>query len=193
MGGSSSSHSEQYRKRDPDSQQITDLQNNLYSQNTPMVNQIGSDTATGNANYSKYGTYMDNAYNGLNNLTTTGELPSAMTSAINQYITRNMDKSLGTAMSKAAGTGRLNSSVTGKAINEIATNTADAYAQNYLNAYNAASSNYNNLINDASNAQSKVWSDFNDKYAEPLDFYKIARNSEDQEDYDTVVYQDSGK
>jgi hypothetical protein len=192
-GGGGESHSEQFRKRDPDSAEITALQQALYGQFTPMASGVGADYANADNQAKTYQQNYDKAYSGLQDMTDTGNLPSGLTDAMNGFITRSMNKSLGTAMNSAAGKGVLNSSVTGKAINEIGSNTADAFAQNYLNAYNAASGNYGTLMNAASKAKGQGYTDLASKYAQMMDFYKTARNSEDQEDYDTVVYQDGGK
>lgn len=191
-GGGGSSYSEQYRKRDPDSAEITNLQNTLYNQFTPIANGIYSDYAAGDARYKDYQNKFDNAYTGLKNLTETGNLPSGLTDSMNNAITRNMNKSLGEAMAKSAGNGVLNSSVTNRAINEIGTNTADAFAKNYLSAYEAASGNYGNLMSGAAAEKDSIYSDISTKLAPMLEFYKTVRASEDQDDYDTVVYSDGG-
>lgn len=193
MGGGGSSSYTTVRKRDPDSAQITALQNALYSQFTPMAGQLGSDYATAASKASDYQSQYDDAYSGLQSLTETGALPSGLTDAMQGYITRAMNKSLGSAMATNAGNGVLNSSVTNRAINEIATNTADAYAQNYLDAYNAASGNYGTLMNNAQSAQGQLYDNLSAQYSPLLEFYNIVRQSEDLEDYDTVVEQSGGK
>lgn len=193
MGGGGGTTIEQYRKRDPDSAEITALQQALYNQYTPMAGGIGSDYANADKQASTYQQNYNDAYSGLQNLTNTGQLPEAVTEAYNNYLTRSMNKSLGTSMAGLAGKGILNSSVTGKAINEIGSNVADAYAKNYNNAYAATANNYNSLMDSATKAKSSEYSDLANKYSGLLDFYKTARNSEDQEDYDTVAYQDGGK
>ncbi len=193
MGGGSSSSTTTVRKRDPDSEQITALQNALYSQFTPMASSLGSDYQSAKESANNYQSSYDDAYGGLQSLTETGELPSGLTDAMTGYITRSMNKSLGTAMNESASKGVLNSSVTSKAINEIGTNTADAFAQNYLDAYNSASDNYNSLMSGSQSAQSQLYDNLASQYEPLMQFYEIVRNSEDLEDYDTVVEQSSGK
>ena len=188
MGGGGSTYTT-VRKRDPDSQQITALQNALYSQFTPMAGQIGADYQAAKDNASKYQSQYDQAYSGLQNLTETGDLPSGMTDAMNGYISREMNRSLGTAMAQNAGKGVLNSSVTNRAINDISTSTADAYAKNFMDAYNAASGNYGTLMSNAQAAQGQMYDNLASQYTPLMEFYNTVRQSEDLEDYDTVVEQ----
>lgn len=188
MGGGGSTYTT-VRKRDPDSQQITALQNALYSQFTPMAGQIGADYQAAKDNASKYQSQYDQAYSGLQNLTETGNLPSGLTDAMNGYISREMNRSLGTAMAQNAGKGVLNSSVTNRAINDISTSTADAFAKNYMDAYNAVSGNYNTMMNNSQAAQGQMYDNLASQYSPLMDFYSTVRQSEDLEDYDTVVEQ----
>lgn len=186
-GGGTSYHT--VRKRDPDSAQITALQNALYQQFTPMAGQIGADYQAAKDNASKYQSQYDQAYSGLQNLTETGNLPSGLTDAMNGYITRSMNESLGTAMAQNAGKGVLNSSVTNRAINDISTSTADAFAKNYLDAYGAASGNYGTLMSNAQAAQGQMYDNLSSQFSPLMEFFSIVRQSEDLEDYDTVVEQ----
>lgn len=186
-GGGTSYHT--VRKRDPDSAQITALQNTLYQQFTPMAGQLGADYQAAKDNASKYQSQYDQAYSGLQNLTETGNLPSGMTDAMNGYISREMNRSLGSAMNQNAGRGVLNSSVTNRAINDISTATADAYAKNFMDAYNAASGNYGTLMSNSQAAQGQMYDNLASQYSPLMEFYNAVRQSEDLEDYDTVVEQ----
>lgn len=177
------------RKRDPDSQQISALQNTLYQQFTPMAGQLGADYQAAKDNANKYQSQYDQAYSGLQNLTETGNLPSGLTDAMNGYISREMDRSLGTAMAQNAGKGVLNSSVTNRAINDISTSTADAFAKNYADMFGAASNNYGNLMSGAQAQQGQMYDNLESQYGPMMEFYNIVRQSEDLEDYDTVVEQ----
>ena len=184
-GGSSTT---QYQSRVPESPELLAMQNALYSQFTPQISEYGTDKNTANANAAKYGQNYDDAYAGLQNITENG-LSSGLSDAYNSYINREMQKSLGEAMNKNAGNGVLNSSVTNRAINEIGSNTADAYAKNYASMYGQQSSNYGTLMNSAQSAKSQEWSDLNNKYAGAMEFFKTMRNSADTNTYDTVVEQ----
>ena len=90
-----------------------------------------------------------------------------MTDTVNDYLTREMNRSLGSAMAENAGKGILNSSVTSKAIGEIGSNTADAFAKNYGQMLGQTSQNYGTLMGGAQDAQSGVYDDLNNKYASP--------------------------
>lgn len=185
--GSSSTYT--VRKRDPDSANITALQNSLYAQFTPMASQLGADYQAARDNANKYQQQYDDAYAGLQNVTETGALPSGLTDAMNGYITREMNRSLGSAMAQNAGRGVLNSSVTNRAISEIGTNTADAFAKNYADMFGAVSGNYGNLMSAAQAQQGQMYDNLASQYSPMMEFYNIVRQSEDLEDYDTVVEQ----
>ena len=185
--GSSSTYT--VRKRDPDSENITALQNSLYQQFIPMAGQLGADYQAARENANKYQQQYDDAYAGLQNITETGALPSGLTDAMNGYISREMNRSLGTAMAQNAGKGVLNSSVTNRAINDISTATADAYAKNFMDAYNAVSGNYNTMMNNSQAAQGQMYDNLASQYTPLMEFYNTVRQSEDLEDYDTVVEQ----
>ena len=185
--GSSSTYT--VRKRDPDSENITALQNSLYQQFIPMAGQLGADYQAARENANKYQQQYDDAYAGLQNITETGALPSGLTDAMNGYITRSMNESLGTAMAQNAGKGVLNSSVTNRAINDISTSTADAFATNYADRFGAVSGNYGNLMSGAQAQQGQMFDNLSSQYSPMMEFYNIVRQSEDLEDYDTVVEQ----
>ena len=189
---SSSSESKQYRKRDPDSAEITALQKGLYDSMTPIAYQYGDNWQEAQNAARGYKQNYDDAYGGLSDLTTSGNLPSGVTDAMDGYITRSMNKSLGTALSNNAAKGVINSSIMNRSMNEIGNETADAFAKNYSDMYGKVGSNYGTLMDQALKAKSNVWSDLDASVDPLLKFYQIARESEDKDDYDTVVEQDSG-
>ena len=193
MGGGGSSHSEQVRNRDPYTPEMLAMDAALYNQFMPMYQTYGTDMANADQAYGQYGQKFDEAYSGLQGLTQTGELPAGMTDTVNDYLTREMNRSLGAAMAENAGKGILNSSVTSKAIGEIGSNTADAFAKNYGQMLGQASQNYGTLLGGASDAQSRIYDDLNNKYAGAFNYWKERKASEDLPDYDTVVHQDGGK
>lgn len=193
MGGGGGSHTEQVRNRDPYTPEMLAMDAALYNQFMPMYDSYGADLAGADESYGKYGQQYDDAYKGLQDLTGTGQLPAGMSEALNDYLTREMNRSLGTAMAENAGKGILNSSVTSKAIGEIGSNTADAFAKNYGQMLGQASQNYGTLMGGALDAQSKLYGDLNNKYAGAFNYWQKRKESEDMPDYDTIVYQDGGK
>ena len=193
MGGGGSSHSEQVRNRDPYTPEMLAMDAALYNQFMPMYQGYGADLAKADETYGQYGDKYNEAYSGLQGLTQTGQLPAGMTDAFNDYVRRETNRSLGTLMAENAGKGRLNSSITSKGINEISTSTADALAKNYMQMLGQASQNYGTLMGGASDAQSRVYDDLNNKYAGAFNYWQKRKESEDLPDYDTVVYQDGGK
>jgi len=193
MGGGGSSHSEQVRNRDPYTPEMLAMDAALYNQFMPMYQGYGADLTKADETYGQYGDKYNEAYSGLQGLTQTGQLPAGMTDAFNDYVRRETNRSLGTLMAENAGKGRLNSSITSKGINEISTSTADALAKNYMQMLGQASQNYGTLMGGASDAQSRVYDDLNNKYAGAFNYWQKRKESEDLPDYDTVVYQDGGK
>lgn len=190
MGGGGSSHSEQVRNRDPYTPEMLAMDAALYNQFMPMYHSYGTDLSKADETYGQYGDKYNEAYSGLQGLTQTGQLPAGMTDAFNDYVRRETNRSLGTLMAENAGKGRLNSSITSKGINEISTSTADALAKNYMQMLGQASQNYGTLMGGASDAQSRVYDDLNNKYAGAFNYWKERKASEDLPDYDTVVHQD---
>ena len=190
MGGGGSSHSEQVRNRDPYTPEMLAMDAALYNQFMPMYHSYGADLAKADETYGQYGDKYNEAYSGLQGLTQTGQLPAGMTDAFNDYVRRETNRSLGTLMAENAGKGRLNSSITSKGINEISTSTADALAKNYMQMLGQASQNYGTLMGGASDVQSRVYDDLNNKYAGAFNYWQKRKESEDLPDYDTVVYQD---
>ena len=193
MGGGGSSHSEQVRNRDPYTPEMLAMDAALYNQFMPMYQGYGADLTKADETYGQYGDKYNEAYSGLQGLTQTGQLPAGMTDAFNDYVRRETNRSLGTLMAENAGKGRLNSSITSKGINEISTSTADALAKNYMQMLGQASQNYGTLMGGASDAQSRVYDDLNNKYAGAFNYWQKRKESEDLPDYDTVFYQDGGK
>lgn len=193
MGGGGSSTTEQVRNRDPYTPEMLAMDNALYNQFMPMYQGYGADLTKADETYSQYGDKYNEAYSGLQGLTQTGQLPAGMSEAVNDYLTREMNRSLGSAMAQNAGKGILNSSVTSKAIGEIGSNTADAFAKNYGQMLGQASQNYGTLMGGALDAQSKLYGDLNNKYAGAFNYWQKRKESEDLPDYDTVVHQDGGK
>ena len=190
MGGGGSSHSEQVRNRDPYTPEMLAMDAALYNQFMPMYQGYGADLAKADETYGQYGDKYNEAYSGLQGLTQTGQLPAGMTDAFNDYVRRETNRSLGTLMAENAGKGRLNSSITSKGINEISTSTADALAKNYMQMLGQASQNYGTLMGGASDVQSRIYDDLNNKYAGAFNYWQKRKESEDLPDYDTVVYQD---
>ena len=190
MGGGGSSHSEQVRNRDPYTPEMLAMDAALYNQFMPMYHSYGADLAKADETYGQYGDKYNEAYSGLQGLTQTGQLPAGMTDAFNDYVRRETNRSLGTLMAENAGKGRLNSSITSKGINEISTSTADALAKNYMQMLGQASQNYGTLMGGASDVQSRIYDDLNNKYAGAFNYWQKRKESEDMPDYDTIVYQD---
>lgn len=95
MGSGGSSRSEQVRNRDPYTPEMLAMDAALYNQFMPMYQGYGTDLTKADETYSQYGDKYNEAYSGLQGLTQTGELPAGMTEAVNDYLAREMNRSLG--------------------------------------------------------------------------------------------------
>lgn len=204
MGGGGSSKSTTYRKRDPMPQQLVDLQNSVYS----MLSPIASGQYTDNWKNSTFGsTYLNSMdsiakanqnsgvmQDALTNVTTTGELPQAVRDNMNAAINSELRKNSGSLLNDLASRGVLNSSVTNRGLGTLTSNAADAYAKNYLDAYNAVSGNLNSglqtLLGVPESANTAIEAAYSPIYNMWKDWYQTYANSED---YDHVVEQGGGK
>lgn len=187
------SHTEQVRNRDPDSPEMLAIEQALHQAMMPMYKSYNPDVNNAQGNVDKYKRQYDEAYLGMNDLTTTGRLPQGMMDEMNLSIKNDLNRSLGSLMAKNAGTGVLNSSITSKGINEMGNQAAEGFGKNFVGAYGATSQNFGNMMGNSLQAQTSEWDNINKKYAGAMDYYKTKRASEDMPDYDTVVHQDGGK
>lgn len=204
MGGSSKSSTETYRKRDPEPSELTSLRNSLYQ----MISPIASGNMSEDWKNSLFGSTYLNSMNNINqaagnrnqmsdaltNMTTSGELPQSVTDNLNAAINSELRKNTGSLLNDMASRGVINSSVTNRGLGTLSNNAADAYAKNYLNAYNTVSSNLNSgiqtllgvpdaensAINTAMDPAYNLWKDWDTLYS-------------NRDDYDYVVHEGGGK
>ena len=156
----------QYRKRDPEPEELTNLRNNLYGK----INQ-GLETYDPNK--------FKNISDEMLNVTRTGNIPSALTNNMNASVNNSLKSSMGSMLNDLAARGVLNSSITSSGINNLSQNAADAYNKNYLDAYNSVVNNYSNSLQGVQADLMPV-----------MDMWKTWQTSYDNgEDYDTVIRQ----
>ena len=190
MGGGGSSHSEQVRKRDPYTPEMLAMDAALYNQFMPMYQTYGDDLGAADKKYASYGDAYDKALSGMTDLTTTGKLPAGMTDEFNNYLNRETQRSLGAELARLAGTGTIQSSMADRSIRDISSTTADAFAKNYSDLLGQTSTNYGTLMSGARDAQTGIYSDLNNKYAGAFNYWQQRKQSEDLDDYDTVIHND---
>lgn len=100
----------------------------------------------------------------IQNFTETGNIPTQMLNNMNKSVNTELNDNTGTLLNNLASRGVLNSSVTNRGVNSLADSAADAYAKNYLNAYNAVLNGYgqtNSTLASQGDTYSKALSGYN--------------------------------
>lgn len=204
MGSGGGSSSQTFRKRDPMPTELTNLQNSVYNMLSPIATGQYTDDWKNSTFGSTYLNSMDSIakanensnamQDALTNVTTTGNLPQAVTDNMNAAINSELKKNSGSLLNDLASRGVLNSSVTNRGLGTLTSNAADAYAKNYLDAYNSVSGNLNSglqtLLSVPDSANSAIEASYSPVYNMWKDWYQTYANSED---YDHVVEQGGGK
>ena len=164
-----------YRIRDPEPEGLTNLRNALsdkitqglesYNPNWGLAQQT-TDNALQQQN--RLLTLLPNSLdqsnsilNTMNRVAQTGNIPSALTDNMNASVNNALNTSMGSLLNNLAGRGVLNSSVTTSGINNLSDSAANAYSQNYLNAYNATMSGLGQSLQGAQNNTNALMSGIN--------------------------------
>lgn len=140
--------------------------------------------------------------NDLMNVVKTGNIPSTLTDTMNASVNTNLQNSMGNMLNGLSNRGVLNSSVTSQGVDRLSNAAANAYNQNYMNAYQTVLSGYGNTLNNSQNNTSALLSAMNVAgnipsqtnealSAQLMPAYNLWnrwQNSYDsREDYDTIV------
>lgn len=102
------------------------------------------------------------------NFTRTGNIPDAVTENLNRSVNSELNRNTGSALNDLATRGVMNSSVANRSLGGLANSAADAYAKNYLNAYNSVLSGYGQTNSTLTGA--------GDTYAKAISGYKTAND-----------------
>lgn len=102
------------------------------------------------------------------NFTRTGNIPDAVTENLNRSVNSELNRNTGSALNDLATRGVMNSSVANRSLDGLANSAADAYAKNYLNAYNSVLSGYGQTNSTLAGA--------GDTYAKAISGYKAAND-----------------
>ena len=76
-----------------------------------------------------------NLVNEIADIARTGNIPSTLSNAMNASVNQNLQSSMGTMLNNLGKRGVLNSSVTNAGMNQLSQAAADAYNRNYMTAY----------------------------------------------------------
>lgn len=204
MGGGGSSDSTSYRKRDPMPRELVNLQNSVYGMLSPIASGQYTDEWKNSTLGGAYLNSMDSIAkadasgntlrDALTNVTTTGDLPQSVIDNLNASVNSELRKNSGSLLNDLASKGVLNSSVANRGLGALTANAADAYAKNYLSAYDTVSGNLNSglqtLLAVPESANTAIEAAYSPVYNLWKDWYQTYANSED---YDHVVEQGGGK
>ena len=151
----SSDRSTQYRKRDPEPQELINLRQKLYEQIMPGLESFSAEdwnkaketASNALSQQSQLVSQIPSALEGIQrsgelaseiaNVARTGNIPSAMADRLNASVNQSLQSGLGSMLNGLASRGVLNSSITGQGINNLSQSAADAYNRNYMTAYQA--------------------------------------------------------
>lgn len=136
----------------------------------------------------------------------TGNVPSGLMDNMNASVNKELQSNMGTMLNNLANRGVVNSSIMAQGVDNLSQQAADAYAKNYLTAYQAALSGMGNALQGQQSntnalttgiyALGKIPSQAYEGVGQGLttayNMWKAMQNSYDtREDYDTVVTQKS--
>ena len=218
FGGGGGS-AQQYRKRDPEPDELINLRLGIYDKLMPGLETFSPE------NWDKAQGITDKALEQLGNLTDqlpglinkndsiidsmtgilqSGEIPSAITDKLNAGVTKDLQSSMGSMLNNLSKRGVVNSSITSQGTSRLGQQAADAFNKNYLNAFNSVISGYGSALQGAQGNTSSLLQGisavgslpsqaFQGAYAGLMpayNFWKDWQNSYDRrEDFDTVVQQ----
>ena len=211
----------QVATRGPEPNELKNLRMNLYDKILPGLQNFNADdwnTARNTANQalsqqtqllSKIPeTLNQNAgiANELATLARTGNLPSGLTKNLNASVNQELRGSMSTMLNNLANRGVVNSSIMTQGVNNLSQQAADAYARNYMTAYQAALSGMGSALqgqqNNLSGLTTGVYAlgkipeqSYEGAAAQIMPAYnmwKAWQNSYDnRQDFDTVMTPDS--
>lgn len=220
--GSGKTSSQQFRTRDPEPQELTNLRLGLYGKVMPGLESFSAedwtrarDTATSalnqqNALLGQLSGQLggNNALVGeIANIARTGNIPSTLAANMNASVNQELQSSMGSMLNSLGNRGVLNSSITSQGVQNLASNAADAYNRNYLNAYQAVLGGLGSALQGQQANTSALMTGINALGKIPeqayegagaaltpaLNLWRLWQNSYDtRQDYDTVVTQKQG-
>lgn len=216
---SSGGGQQKVRKRDPEPEGLTKIRQGLLDKIYPGLENYNADS---------WKTAQDTANNAMNlqnsllsqlspsleksssltdemaNIARTCNIPSGVVDRLNASVNTGLQSSMGSMLNGLANRGVLNSSVTSQGINGLSNAAANAFNQNYMNAYQATLSGLGQSLQGAQNNTASLLSGlqaagsipsqaYEGAYAGLMpaySFWKDWQSSYDnREDYDTIVKQ----
>ena len=218
FGGGGTS-TQRVQKRDPEPQELSHLRLGLYNKISPgleafnshnwnKANQITQNALdTQNSLLSQIPNYLNQSnsiLSNIQNIANSGELPSGITDRLNSGVHQELQNSMGTLLNNMSSRGVVNSSITGQGISRLGQQAANAFNNNYLNAFNSVLSGQAQALQGSQNNTASLLSSLGTTAQLPsqayegaaaalmpaFNFWKAWQNSYDnRDDYDTIVQQ----
>ena len=171
----------------------TALQPNINNMNSVSgkLNDLGDRINTGAANYASASDNINRKIEGVGdrqgrlattvqNFTETGAIPEEMKRNLMATVNGELNRNTGSALNDLAARGVMNSSVANRSIDNLANSAADAYAKNYLDAYNAVLGGYgntNSVLDSQVSSYDKARAGLDYGWQNQLAGYDAARNA----------------
>ena len=217
--GSGGTSTTRIQKRDPEPDELKNIRLGLYNKISPGLEAFDSN------NWNKARNITDNSLNLQNSLISqipgqlnqsnsilssmintanSGELPSAITDRLTSGVTKQLQSSLGTLLNNMASRGAVNSSITGQGISRLGQQAAEAFNNNYLNAFNSVLSGQAQALQGSQNNTTSLLSSLGTAAQLPAQAYEgatagimpaynfwkeLQKSYDGREDYDTIVQQ----
>ena len=170
----------------------TALQPNINNINTMSgkLSSLGDTIANATGNYQVQSNNLNRKIEGVGDrqgqlantvqrFTETGNIPEEMRRNLMATVNSELNQNTGSALNDLASRGVMNSSVANRSINNLSNAAADAYAKNYIDAYNAVLGGYgqtNNTLASQADTYSKAFSNANTGWNDLLNGYQLAGN-----------------
>ena len=217
--GSGGTSTTRIQKRDPEPDELKNIRLGLYNKISPGLEAFDSN------NWNKARNITDNSLNLQNSLISqipgqlnqsnsilssmintanSGELPAAITDRLTSGVTKQLQGSLGTLLNNMASRGAVNSSITGQGISRLGQQAAEAFNNNYLNAFNSVLSGQAQALQGSHNNNASLLSSLGTAAQLPAQAYEgatagimpaynfwkeLQKSYDGREDYDTIVQQ----
>ena len=117
--------------------------------------------------------------NTIQAFTESGNIPEEMRRNLMSTVNNELRTNTGSTLNDLASRGVMNSTVANRSINNLSNAAADAYAKNYLEAYNSVLGGYgqtNNTLSSQADTYSKAFQNANTGWNDLLNGYQLAGN-----------------
>ena len=209
----------QISKRNPEPEELTNLRLGLYNAIYPGLQNFDANSWTQAQNIANnalttQSNLLEQVPTALNqsnellsnlvNVVNTGNIPTALTDAMNASVNTNLQNSMGNMLNGLSNRGVLNSSITSQGVNNLSNAAANAFNQNYQSAFQSVLGGLGSALQGAQNNAGTLLSTINaignlpqQAYAgvsaQLMPAYNMwgdwQSSYDNREDYDTVVTQ----